>query len=59
MQIRNTLSGGWGARNNIVAHQYPHEHINRNIAGDVDANTKTAPDLYLAKVVMKLEDQSA
>ena len=42
-----------------MAHEYPHQHINRNIAGNVNAKAKASPDLYLAKIVMKFQDQSA
>jgi hypothetical protein len=42
-----------------MAHQYPHQYIYRDIAGNVNTNTKTSTDLYLAKVVMKFQDQSA
>jgi hypothetical protein len=41
-----------------MAGQYPHQYINRNIAGNIDTEVDTAADFYLAKVIMKLQDKA-
>ena len=44
---------------NVMAGQYAHQYINRNIAGNINTQVNAAADFYLAKVIMKLQDKPA
>jgi hypothetical protein len=57
--VNPQTSGCRRALDNVVAGQYPHQYINRNIPCNIDTEINAATNFYLAKVIMKLQDKAA